>query len=171
MRSKGFDKRSRLFYFEKKRRTSVRPCPCGCHFRHRHGFLERWVIGGRESVRIKVIRLRCPQCGKTESVLPDFIRRRHQYPWPVRENLILEYLSSPVSYRRTASKVDGLSYQNLWGWVNRLASKARSGPCPELSGSLHGRRPPPDRVLNRSRRPWRRFFSFSGRFTPQSLCL
>lgn len=61
------------------------PAPFGCKNcgylgrLHRHGYYQRNVITLHSTVRIHVLRLKCPSCKKTFSVLPSFIIPYYQY--------------------------------------------------------------------------------------------
>jgi len=48
---------------------------CGRHL-HKHGRYARWVATKNETIRIPIYRQHCPDCGKTISLLPDFL-----VPW------------------------------------------------------------------------------------------
>lgn len=105
--------------------ASVRPCPCGHPFRHRHGSYPRWVLlPDGEAVPLRVLRLKCPRCRKTEGILPDFLRPRYQYPWPTQQALVQQYVEAPDSYRQVAGQQAGLSYQRLWQWVQAVSTGA-----------------------------------------------
>lgn len=104
---------------------SVRPCHCGHPFRHRHGSYGRWVLlPDSAALRLRILRLKCPQCGQTEGILPDFLRPRYQYPWPTQQALVEQYVTTVGSYRRVAAHQPGLAYQRLWQWVQSVATDA-----------------------------------------------
>jgi hypothetical protein len=105
--------------------TSHRLCPCGCHFRHRHGQYCRDVVLTPVWIeKIPVLRLKCPVCGRTESILPGFLRRHSPYPWIVQQAVILAYLTGSQGYRPVADEI-GLSWPLLWQWVDLWAARSR----------------------------------------------
>ena len=60
-----------------------RPCPttgCSCRFRHRHGWTPHFVVCGGWEVRLRVLRLFCPKCGVTETLLPSGCGAIHRTP-------------------------------------------------------------------------------------------
>ena len=106
--------------------SAHRPCPtagCTCRFRHRHGYTPHFVVCGNWEVRVDLLRLLCPKCKATETLLPDWMRRYSPYPWPLQEAAVLHYVSGPAGYRPVAS-LFGVDYTVLWGWVRRLAAVA-----------------------------------------------
>lgn len=46
---------------------------------HRHGFYERNAITKYKVYRIYILRVKCPSCNKTYSVLPSFLIPYFQY--------------------------------------------------------------------------------------------
>ena len=100
--------------------SAHRPCPaegCDCQFRHRHGWQSRFVVCGGRGEQIRVLRLFCPKCGKTETLSPEWLRRYSPYPWPWQEAAALYYVGGPGGYRPVAS-LFGVDYTVLWGWVD-----------------------------------------------------
>jgi len=56
-------------------------CPC-CSYPAtlpRHGFYWRNALFHKYQLRIPIVRLKCPSCGKTISLLPDFLLPHFQY--------------------------------------------------------------------------------------------
>ncbi len=103
--------------------SAHRPCRrrgCGCQFRHRHGWVPRFVVFGDCEQKIGVLRLLCPRCGETEVLLPQWLRRYSPYPWPWQEAAALAYVGGPAGYRPVAA-LFGVDYTVLWGWVRSLA--------------------------------------------------
>lgn len=86
----------------------------GCNFcgyegmLHRHGYYSRNVITKHAIKRINILRVKCPSCGKTHSVLPNFLIPYYQYSL----EFIFEclYLSSVVND----------SYSKIVDFFNRL---------------------------------------------------
>lgn len=103
-----------------------RPCPaqgCDCRFRHRHGWVQRCVVCGGWEEEIRLLRLFCPKCGATETLLPEWLRRYSPYPWPWQEAAALAYVGGPEGYRPVAARFS-VDYTVLWGWVRPLAAIA-----------------------------------------------
>ena len=78
-------------------------CPhCQCAYR-RHQTRERaaWDDGDHAQ-RILVLRIRCPSCGRTRTVLPDFLTPYRRYLTPVRERVITGAV--PACDARTARR-------------------------------------------------------------------
>jgi len=60
----------------------VRTCPsCGREGMHRHEYKSRQVIlpDEQEGEQIEVLRMRCPGCGSTHTLLPHFVIPYHTY--------------------------------------------------------------------------------------------
>jgi len=56
-------------------------CPC-CFYPSplpRHGFYRRNALFRKREFRILILRLKCPSCKKTISLLPDFLLPNYQY--------------------------------------------------------------------------------------------
>jgi len=124
---------------------AARPCVCGCGFRHRHGWYTRFVVAGRCQWEIRVPRLRCPVCGRTEVVTPWFLPPRSPYPWCVRQAAVLGYLVGRSGHRDVARRL-GLDWQLLWLWLDALAREARELLLALIRVALrypHGQAEPP----------------------------
>jgi hypothetical protein len=57
----------------------------------RHGFYERNAIEHHESYRIPICRLRCPDCGKTVSILPTFLLPYFQHTMAFILHILLTF--------------------------------------------------------------------------------
>ncbi len=105
---------------------------CGCNTcgyggrLHRHGYYFRNVITRDVIARIPILRLKCPSCNKTRSVLPSFLIPYYQYSF----NVIFEvlYLSYVVkdSYSKIVCKFNksnpngSFSSSNIYTFRNRM---------------------------------------------------
>lgn len=100
----------------------VRACPhCVCRYRHKHGYARRQVaLDLCGAVCLRVLRMRCPRCGRTERIWPPWLSTRSTYPWPVQEWAAVQYLSGLPGYRLVAGD-RGLDHTALWRWVDALA--------------------------------------------------
>jgi transposase-like protein len=57
---------------------------CNCRL-HEHGCFWRIAVAKHGQLRIPIYRWRCPTCGRTVSVLPDFLAPWKHFVVPVRE--------------------------------------------------------------------------------------
>jgi len=80
-------------------------CPhCHCSYR-RHQRRERAAWDDEEHTqRLLVLRVRCPSCGRTQTVLPDFLTPYRRYLTPVREAVVAGAESAPPCDARTARR-------------------------------------------------------------------
>lgn len=96
----------------------------GCEKRHLHGHYTRFIVVGGWQCEIRIPRLRCPACGRTEAVLPWFLAPRSPYPWCLRQAVIVAYLTRREGYRPLSAGF-GLDWQVVWAWLDALARKAK----------------------------------------------
>lgn len=104
--------------------SAFRICPCGCLFRHRHGNYYRHVVLPNWEEKIPILRLKCPQCKRTEGIIPLFLRRNSPYPWLVQQAVILAYLTGQKGYRPVAQET-GIDWQLLWQWVDYWVKRSQ----------------------------------------------
>jgi len=80
-------------------------CPrCHCAYRqHQTRDRAAWEDGDHAQ-RILVLRIRCPVCGATQTVLPDFLTPYRRYLTPVREGVITGADAAPACDARTARR-------------------------------------------------------------------
>jgi len=79
---------------------------CGCAFR-RHSMRDRaaWSdFALRVEERIPVLRIYCPHCWGTHTLLPDFLTPRHRYQTPVREAVVTGEASAPPCSAQTRTR-------------------------------------------------------------------
>ena len=79
-------------------------CLCLCR---RHSVRERaaWTqFLLRVCERIPVLRIYCPQCGATFTILPDFLTPRHRYQVAVREAVVTGAEPAPVCCAQTVTR-------------------------------------------------------------------
>lgn len=103
--------------------STMRICCCGCLFRHRHDKYYRGVVLPEWEQKIPILRLKCPQCARTESIIPLFLRRNSPYPWLLQQAAILHYLTGQKGYRPVAKEA-GIDWQLLWQWVDFWAKRS-----------------------------------------------
>lgn len=101
------------------------PCNEGCPDcsgkLYKHGRYYRTVIIGKKLIKIPIYRRLCPACGKTLSLLPDFL-----YPYRVhvggifQKAWILRYVNGKSYYFIqnfiTQSVIGGISYKTIKRW-------------------------------------------------------
>ncbi|MGI6308512.1 MAG: DUF6431 domain-containing protein [Dethiobacteria bacterium] len=91
----------------------INNCPC-CSYPStlpRHGFYWRNALFLKSHYRIPILRLKCPSCGKTISLLPDFLLPHFQYS--------LEYILEVVRQFFVQSKTT-IYYQLLQFYRRRF---------------------------------------------------
>jgi hypothetical protein len=96
-------------------------CP-DCHRKlYKHGRYYRFVITGRSIRRIPIYRRLCPACGKTFSLLPDFLYPYYVHSgWILQKAWTLRYIKEK-SYKfiQTAiffNETGGISYKTIKRW-------------------------------------------------------
>lgn len=88
---------------------------------HRHGWRERHVYGGFERVVVRVLRVKCLQCGRVHEVLPDFLRPHGRYGQFVREPAVNAVRSGEAA-EQVARRM-GLVPETVRRWVHDLAER------------------------------------------------
>jgi len=86
-------------------RTQLCPhCHCLCrrHSVRRRAAWTQFLL--RVSERILVLRIYCPQCRHTYTLLPDFLTPRHRYQVPVREAVVTGTEPAPACGAQTVSR-------------------------------------------------------------------
>ena len=66
----------------------------------RWGTYQRWACTGTEAYRLSIQRLRCTQCGRTHSLLPDFVHPYRQYVLELLQQVIWLYLIVGLGFGR-----------------------------------------------------------------------
>ena len=84
-------------------RTATCPRCHGAYRRHQTRTRAAWD-DCEHAQRILVLRIRCPACGTTQTVLPDFLTRYRRYLTPVREGVITGADPAPACDARTARR-------------------------------------------------------------------
>jgi hypothetical protein len=80
-------------------------CPhCHCLYQ-RHQIRARAAWEDCEHTgRLLVLRLRCPRCDRTQTVLPDFLAPYRRYRTAIREAVVAEETAAPPCDERTARR-------------------------------------------------------------------
>jgi hypothetical protein len=67
----------------------------------RWGTYPRWLfLGQQQEVRLRIQRLRCKVCGRTHSLLPDFVQAYRRYPIELIQEAIVGYVIAGQGWRR-----------------------------------------------------------------------
>lgn len=102
-------------------------CPCCGRRLWKHGRYQRTVHTKRKSYVITILRWRCPDCRKTYSLVPCFIK-----PWARFANHIWEYLGryllegvpkSELPELLTTSQTSILSLKTIYRWSSQLYAR------------------------------------------------
>lgn len=90
-------------------------CPrCQDKYR-RHGWRERKARTGEGMVTIRVLRVICPHCRHTRTVLPDFLKPYARYIQDIRQEAVLVQLAGVPAER--AAGVCGPSAETVRRWL------------------------------------------------------
>jgi transposase len=99
---------------------------CHCLFR-RHSERSRAAWSDflhRDRERIPILRIYCPLCGTTHTVLPDFLTPRHRYQVPVREAVVVKQDHAPPCCAQTVRRwkaafrqVIAITIQQIISWI------------------------------------------------------
>jgi hypothetical protein len=106
-----------------------RTCP-RCHEGRlwRHGQYERWVLSTGACRLLPIQRFRCPVCGVTVSLLPDFLSPYARYLLRVRAEAVGDRLLWGTGYHELASAhgqaSTGLCPETVRSWVRRMTGLA-----------------------------------------------
>jgi transposase-like protein len=92
---------------------------CGCNCLHKHGYYYRKADRlTRKLNPIPIQRLKCSNCGKTCSILPECIPPHRWYLWEIQQAVFLLVLSGK-SYRNIAKEVIPCR-KTISRWVSRF---------------------------------------------------
>jgi len=80
-------------------------CASGCLIRW--GTYERWARLPEEAYRILVQRIRCQACGRTHSLLPDFLHPYRQYVISLLQHTVSLYLIVGQGWNRLMDQLPG----------------------------------------------------------------
>lgn len=83
---------------------------------HRHGGYFRNIITDNVSRRVKIFRVKCPSCGKTHAIIPDYIVPYFQHSYDLIKNcLAFKYLRN-------------LSYSKIFKHFNKIRASLFISP-------------------------------------------
>lgn len=77
--------------------------------------------------RLLVLRVRCPQCGSTETVLPDFLTPYRRYQTPVREAVVAAQDPAPPCDARTTRRWVGAFRAGLTAAIAQVTAAVLRG--------------------------------------------
>ena len=120
---------------------------CGCAFR-RHSERDRAAWSDfmcRATERIPVLRIYCPHCWATHTLLPDFLTPRHRYQTPVREAVVTGEDPIPpccaqtrTRWHRAAKASVPVAIQAITGWLLTTACPLGRQERRCLTGEFRG---------------------------------
>ena len=101
---------------------------CDCHVLYKHGCYRRTAVTKRRLIEIPIYRWRCPVCGQTVSVLPNFLVPWRHFVTLVRE-AALKRRQDGMSFRKIAggvatTVVGGIHPKTIKRWWGRYLSNA-----------------------------------------------
>lgn len=95
---------------------------------HRHGCYWRGVVCRRQIYRIPIYRWKCPECGRTVSVLPDFLKPHARFLSLLREKAVWRRLAGwqweRIALAVSSTAVSLVSVRTLLRWFQRAVSWA-----------------------------------------------
>lgn len=118
-------------------------CPVCEHYCHFHGWSKRIVRDDEGAQYISVPRVKCVQCNKTHTILPDFLAPHKQYIQHIREATMqagveektpVEKIPGPQSTVTSRRWIRGLKTM-VAGLVGALTS-VRARLCPRITDSM-----------------------------------
>jgi hypothetical protein len=89
----------------------------------RWGTYERWACTGGEEDRIRIQRIRCTVCGRTHSLLPDFLHPYRHYVIRLLQNVIYLYLIVGQSLEHVLQQMpeSGPARSTVREWIRSFA--------------------------------------------------
>ncbi len=102
-------------------------CQCGYLRKlHRHGFYSRNAITRFSTYRVVILRVKCPACTKTYSLLPSFLIPYRQYTFDVIFLSLYQVYLVRSSYReiinrfRELNPATGIGVANIYSFKKRM---------------------------------------------------
>ena len=97
-------------------------CLCRRHSVRQRAAWQQFLL--RASERIPVLRIYCPRCRHTYTLLPDFLTPHHRYRVPEREAVVTQVEAVPVCcaqtvrrWKRAFGSVVSTALQAVRGWI------------------------------------------------------
>jgi hypothetical protein len=88
-----------------------------------HGWYERWAIYVDQDVRVEIHRFLCKGCGKTISMLPDFLHRYRHYVLAVIEAVLRGRLEQGLPWSGLAVAA-APSQRSMRRWLGAFVTQA-----------------------------------------------
>jgi len=79
---------------------------------HRHGFYSRNVITKYQTNKISVLRVKCPSCDKTYSLLPPFVIPYYQYSFDLIFYCLYCYYVKKQTYKKIVNHLHNINPNN-----------------------------------------------------------
>ena len=89
----------------------------------RWGTYERWACTGQAAYRLRIQRVRCKACGRTHSLLPDFLHPHRQYVLSLLQQVVELYLIAGLGFGRLMKHLPefGPAAATVREWVRAFA--------------------------------------------------
>ena len=89
----------------------------------RWGSYQRWAVTGAAAYRLRIQRLRCQACGRTHSLLPDFVHPYRHYVLELLQRVIWLYLIVGLGFGRLMRHLPeaGPAPETVREWVRAFA--------------------------------------------------
>jgi hypothetical protein len=118
-------------YFLKELSRIVLVCPSCEGETHCHGWYLRTIKGESEGIRI--LRVRCRQCGKTHAVIPDFLSPYKHYAQTVQEAVLGQVVENGTAVERIEACVTAEggvelcfpAMDTMRRWIHRYRKRER----------------------------------------------
>lgn len=96
--------------------NQITPICTICHGKcHSHCWYERKTRGPNPDT-IKILRVKCVQCGSTHAILPDFLFPKGRYSQTIREEVIIECETEGKTQEEVSQNQ---SVKTTWRWIKR----------------------------------------------------
>ncbi|WP_139314633.1 DUF6431 domain-containing protein [Desulfosporosinus metallidurans] len=95
---------------------------------HKHGSFKRTVYTLLEVFIISIFRFKCTKCGRSTSLLPNFVMEHHQVAWEVKEEVIHQQLSGIALLKIAEDLVTSagkFSEKTLWRWSKAIRDELK----------------------------------------------
>lgn len=96
---------------------------------HKHGSFKRTVYSLYDVFIISIFRFKCILCGRSTSLLPNFVMEHHQVAWEVKEEVIRQQLSGEALAKIAEDLVTSagkFSEKTLWRWSKAIRDELRN---------------------------------------------
>lgn len=92
----------------------------------RWGYYTRWACTAERMHLLRIQRVRCKECGRTHSLLPDFLHPHRQYVLDLMQRAVRLYLLAGLSWARLLSSLadPGPARSTVREWLNSFGHGA-----------------------------------------------